>query len=199
MRIGMILGGVWLITRFTWVMYVFGAYLILQGLKQLKPEAADDPESPRASMVERSVKRVFPLHYEGAATGKFFVRLGGKLHATPLFVALLSVEGADVVFAVDSVPAVLTVSTDPFIVFTSNVFAIMGLRSLYFVIADMMDRFAHLKFSLAAILIFVGVKMTFHDFFHLPAAASLLFIVGSIALGVFASLRATRHAEGISS
>src|SRR6202008_4539823 len=97
----------------------------------------------------------------------------GKLHATSLLVALLSVEGADAVFALDSVPAVLTVSTDPFIVFTSNIFAILGLRSIYFVIADMMDRFGHLKYALAFILTFVGIKMVGQDYFHVPIGISL--------------------------
>lgn len=192
MRITMIMGGVWLVTRFTWIMYVFGMYLIWQGLAQLKPEKEEEEDAaPRTSMVERGVNKLVPIFQQGLATGNFFTRVGGKLHATPLFIALLSIEGADVVFAVDSVPAVLTVTTDPFIVFTSNVFAILGLRSLFFVIADMMDRFAHLKYSLAVILVFVGAKMILHDVFHLPIAVSLSVIVGSVVFGVISSMRAT--------
>jgi len=197
MRITMILGGVWLVTRFTWIMYIFGMYLIWQGLKQLKPESngGEEESAPRTSMVERGVHRFVPVFQQGLTTGNFFTRVGGKLHATPLFIALLSIEGADVVFAVDSVPAVLTVTTDPFIVFTSNVFAILGLRSLFFVIADMMDRFGHLKYSLAVILVFVGAKMILHEVFHLPIAVSLSVIVGAVVFGVISSMRASSPAQ----
>lgn len=192
MRAGMILGGVWLITNFGWIMYVFGAYLILQGALQLRPEKDDADDAPPARpLLERAVGRVLPVVHE-EAVGHFFVRRGGRLHATVLLVALLSVEGADVVFALDSVPAVLTVSTDSFVVFTSNVFAILGLRSLYFVIAAMMDRFDHLKYALAFILAFVGFKMVLHDVVHVPILASLGIILGAIVVGVVTSLRATR-------
>jgi len=192
MRAGMILGGVWLVTNFQWVMYLFGAYLIFQGLLQLRPEKDEDDESPKRPLLERAVGRLLPVIREPDPTGQFFVRLGGRLHATSLMVALLSVEGADVVFALDSVPAVLTVSTDSFIVFTSNVFAILGLRSLYFVISAMMDRFDHLKYALAFILVFVGLKMVLHGVIHVPIAASLGIILGSVIVGVITSLRATR-------
>jgi len=191
LRISMILGGVWLITHFVWIMYLFGMYLIWQGLAQLKPEAEEAPETPRISMVERSVQKFIPVLQQGIASGRFFTRDNGKLHATPLFIALLTIEGADVVFAVDSVPAVLTVSTDPFIVFTSNIFAILGLRSLFFVIADMMDRFGHLKYSLSVILVFIGAKMMLHEVFHIPIAVSLAVIVGAVLVGVISSMRAS--------
>jgi len=194
MRISMILGGVWLISNFTWIMYVFGMYLVWQGMAQLKPEPEAEPEAPRVSMVERSVQRFIPVVQEAASTGRFFTRVNGRLHVTPLFIALITIEGADVVFAVDSVPAVLTVSTDPFIVFTSNIFAILGLRSLFFVIADMMDRFGHLKYSLSVILVFIGAKMMLHEVFHLPIAASLAVIVGAVLIGVVSSMRASRPA-----
>jgi tellurite resistance protein TerC len=190
MRAGMILGGVWLITHFKWVMYLFGVYLLVQGLLQLKPEK-DEEEGESRPLLERVVSRVLPV-VRSEHTGAFFQRIDGKLHATTLMVALLSVEGADAVFALDSVPAVLTVSNDSFIVFTSNVFAIMGLRSLYFVIRDMMDRFDHLKYALAVILSFVGIKMIGHAFFHIPIGVSLLIIVGSVVGGVVSSLLATR-------
>ncbi len=193
MRMSMIFGGVWLITRFTWITYVFGVYLIWQGLAQLKHEDEQSEEEPaRVSIIERSVSKLVPVLQQGASTGHFFTKMDGRTYATPLFVALISIEIADVVFAVDSVPAVLTVSTDPFIVFTSNVFAILGLRSMFFVIADMMDRFTHLKYSLAVILVFVGAKMMLHEVFHLPIAASLLVILGAVVLGIVSSMRATR-------
>ena len=142
--------------------------------------------------MERIIGRVMPVLKDGESGGRFFVRVGGKLHVTQLMVALLSVEVADAVFALDSVPAVLTVSTDSFIVFTSNVFAILGLRSLYFVIREMMDRFEHLKYALAVILVFVGLKMIVHDWVHVPIGISLLIIVGSVLGGVISSLRASR-------
>jgi tellurite resistance protein TerC len=193
MRACMILGGVWLITNFSWVMYLFGAYLLVQGLLQLKPEAEEgDPE--KRPLLERSIGRILPVMSSEDGGGRFFVREGGRLHVTQLMVALLSVEVADAVFALDSVPAVLTVSTDSFIVFTSNVFAILGLRSLYFVIREMMDRFAHLKYALSVILVFVGLKMILHAWVHVPIVVSLLIIVGSVGGGIVSSLRATRPA-----
>ena len=192
MRAIMILGGVWLITNFSWVMYLFGVYLIVQGLMQLKPEKEDeDQDENKRTTLERIVNRAVPVE-RSLDGGHFFRRIGGKLHVTPLFVALLSVEGADAVFALDSVPAVLTVSTDPFIVFTSNVFAIMGLRSLYFVIRDMMDRFERLKYALAVILMFVGIKMVIAAWVHIPIYVSLFIIVGSVVTGIVSSLRASR-------
>lgn len=190
MRAIMILGGVWLITSFRWVMYLFGVYLLVQGLLQLKPEGDEEDEEKRP-LLERAIGRFLPV-VQNDESGKFFLRIDGKLHVTPLMVSLLSVEAADAVFALDSVPAVLTVSTDSFIVFTSNVFAIMGLRSLYFVIRDMMDRFDHLKYALSVILIFVGGKMIAQDLVHVPIGISLCIIVGSVIVGVITSLTATR-------
>jgi tellurite resistance protein TerC len=195
MRAGMIVGGVWLVTQFRWVMYLFGGYLIIQGLLQFKPEGDDEDGPPHKPLLERLVSRLLPVHREEVPSGKFFLRMDGKLHASALFITLLSVEGADVVFALDSVPAVLTVTTDPFIVFTSNIFAILGLRSIYFVIADMMDRFAHLKYALAFILIFIGIKMVGQDYFHVPIGISLGIILGAVVTGVLASLLMTRGSE----
>lgn len=194
MRAGMILGGVWLVTNFQWVMYLFGAYLVFQGLLQLKPQKDDDEEDEpaRRPFLERAVGKVLPVLREPEPSGHFFVRVGHRLHLTSLSVALVSVECADVVFALDSVPAVLTVSHDSFIVFTSNVFAILGLRSLYFVIAAMMNRFDHLKYALAFILVFVGVKMVLHRVWHLPIQASLGVIVGAVLVGICTSMWTSR-------
>jgi tellurite resistance protein TerC len=193
MRAGMILGGVWLVTNFQWVMYLFGAYLIFQGLLQLRPSKDDhDQPDPARPLMERGVSRLVPVLREAEPSGHFFVRMDGRWHVTSLLVALISVEAADVVFALDSVPAVLTVSHDSFIVFTSNVFAILGLRSLYFVIAAMMNRFAHLKYALAFILVFVGLKMALHQVWHIPILASLGVILGAVLVGIVTSMAATR-------
>jgi tellurite resistance protein TerC len=194
MRACMILGGVWLITNFEWVMYLFGVYLLVQGALQLRPEG-EEGDNEQRPLLERMVSRVLPVLRDQDGGGRFFVRLNGKLHVTPLMIALLSVEVADAVFALDSVPAVLTVSSDSFIVFTSNVFAILGLRSLYFVIAAMMDRFDHLKYALALILIFVGLKMVLNKWIHVPIGNSLAIIAGSVAGGVLTSLWATRSKD----
>jgi len=193
MRLGMILGGVWLVTNFQWVMYLFGAYLIFQGLLQLRPEKDDAGEGEdKRPLLERVVDKMVPVLREEHPSGHFFVRTGARLHVTSLMLALISVEVADVVFALDSVPAVLTVSTDSFIVFTSNVFAILGLRSLYFVIAAMMNRFDHLKYALSFILVFVGLKMTLHQILHIPIAGSLAVIVGAMGVGVISSMVVSR-------
>ena len=193
MRAGMILGGVWLVTNFEWVMYLFGAYLVFQGVLQLKPQKDDEGQAePSRPFLERAVGKVMPVLREAKPSGHFFVRVNHRLHVTSLSVALVSVECADVVFALDSVPAVLTVSHDSFIVFTSNVFAILGLRSLYFVIAAMMNRFDHLKYALAFILVFVGLKMALHRVWHLSIEISLGVIVGAVLLGICTSMWATR-------
>jgi len=197
MRAGMIVGGVWLVTHFTWVMYLFGAYLLVQGLLQLKPEREEDEAqaSEKVPAFERMVGRVVPVLREPEPSGRFFLRDSARLYVTPLMITLVSIEGADAVFALDSVPAVLTVTTDSFLVFTSNVFAILGLRSLYFVIADMMDRFDHLKYALSFILVFVGAKMMVHDVFHVPISVSLVIILGAVLVGVITSLWASRPAS----
>lgn len=194
MRAIMILGGVWLVTRFTWVMYLFGLYLVVQGVAQLKPDPTEEEDEahPSTTWMERLVGKFVPVARSETTSGRFLVQIGGRTHASLLLVALLSVETADVVFALDSVPAVLTVTTDPFIVFTSNVFAILGLRSLYFVISNMMDRFGHLKYALAAILVFVGSKMVLHDIIHVPISVSLGIILASILVGIFSSMWASR-------
>ena len=183
MRAAMILGGVWLIARFEWLMYLFGAYLVWAGVSQLKEES-DDGEPP---LFARLLSRAVPVD-DGLEGGQFVRRIGGTLHATPLLLALVSIEAADVVFALDSVPAVLTISTDSFIIFTSNVFAILGLRALYFVLADMMDRFGRLKYALAFLLAFIGAKMILHDFVHIPIGVSLGVVLGSLVAGVIASI-----------
>lgn len=178
MRTGMILAGVWLVTQFAWILYVFGAFLVITGIKMLIfAEHAPDLERNPLLRWLRGHLRITP-GFHGEA---FFVRQNGVLWATPMFLVLMLIEASDLVFAVDSIPAIFAVTTDPFIVFTSNIFAIMGLRALYFLLADMADRFHLLKYGLAIVLVFIGGKMLAMPWFHMPIQWSLL-IVGSIIL-----------------
>ncbi|MBS0191242.1 MAG: TerC family protein [Phycisphaerales bacterium] len=186
MRGVMIALGAVLIAQFQWVLYVFGAFLIFTAFKLLRDNSSEP--TPEEGIVYRLARKVFPFHptLDGQ---KFFVRKDGRLWMTPLFLVLLIVEGTDVVFAVDSIPAIFSITQDPFLVFTSNVFAILGLRSLYFALAAMMDKFRFLKLSLAFILAFVGVKMILVFWhIHLGAPLSLIIIVLALAAGVAASL-----------
>lgn len=189
MRAGMILGGVWLVSQFSWLLYVFGAFLVVTGVKMIVfAEAEPDLEQNPLLRWLRSRMRITP-NFHGEA---FFVRQNGILWATPMFLVLILIEASDVIFAVDSIPAIFAVTTDPFIVFTSNIFAIMGLRALYFLLADMADRFHLLKYGLAVVLVFIGGKMLAAPWFHMPIQWSLA-IVGSIILGSVAlSLIMTR-------
>lgn len=190
MRAGMIFAGVWLVSQFAWVLYVFGAFLVITGIKMLI-FADHDPDLEKNPLLRwlRGHIRITP-GFHGEA---FFVRKEGLLWATPMFLVLVLIEASDVVFAVDSIPAIFAVTTDPFIVFTSNIFAIMGLRALYFLLADMADRFHLLKYGLAIVLLFIGGKMLAMPWFHMPIQWSLA-IVGSIILvSVVASLASTRR------
>jgi len=181
----MIATGTALLAHFDWMFYVFGAILLISALRMLR----DDDEVPDfgASFPARLVRRFMPVSEE-LDRARFFVRRDGVLHATPLFVALVMVELTDVVFAVDSIPAILAVTRDPFLVFTSNAFAILGLRSLYFAVAGLMAMFRYLKYSLVLILAFVGMKMLLVSHFHVPNLVSLGIILGTLAGGVVASL-----------
>ena len=185
MRAGMILAGVWLVGQFAWILYVFGAFLIITGIKMLIfAEAKPDLEQNPLLRWLRSHLRITP-NFHGES---FFVRQNGILWATPMFLVLLLIEASDVVFAVDSIPAIFAVTTDPFIVFTSNIFAIMGLRALYFLLADMADRFHLLKYGLAIVLVFIGSKMLAMPWFHMPIQWSLSIVGSIILLSVLASL-----------
>jgi len=184
MRAMMIGGGVWVISRFTWTFYIFGAYLAITGVKLLKD--GDDTPDVEGTWFVRVCRRFLPV----SATphgGHFFTRENNRFQITMLGLVLLVVEGTDVVFALDSIPAVLAISTDPFIVYTSNIFAILGLRSLYFVLAGMVDRFKHLKTALAGILIFIGAKMLLHSVVKIPTPVSLAVIAVMLTLGVVMS------------
>ena len=178
MRAGMILAGVWLVNQFSWVLYLFGAFLVVTGIKMLIfADHAPDLENNPLLRWLRGHMRITP-GFHGQA---FFVRKDGLLWATPMFLVLVLIEASDVVFAVDSIPAIFAVTTDPFIVFTSNIFAIMGLRALYFLLSDMAERFHLLKYGLAVVLLFIGGKMLAMPWFHMPVQWSLV-IVGSIVL-----------------
>ena len=181
----MIGAGIALIQRVDWLIYIFGAFLIFTAVKMLV--VRHDNIEPERSLLVRMVRRFYPVTGElhGA---KFFVRIDGKRTATPLALALVIVESTDLLFAVDSIPAVFAVTLDPFIAFTSNVFAILGLRSLYFALAAVMDRFRYLKMSLVFVLAFVGVKMILTHHHPIPAWISLSFIIGILLVGVLASV-----------
>lgn len=185
MRAGFIVAGGAMLARFHWTMYVFGAVLALTGIKLLLQR--DTPMRPDQNPVVRWFQKIMPvtpeLHGE-----RFTVRKAGRLFATPLLLALVAVEVTDLIFAVDSIPAIFAVTNDPFIVFTSNIFAILGLRSMYFLLADIIDRFVYLKVGLSLVLIFVGAKMLLTDVYKLPIAWSLGVIVVILAGSVVASL-----------
>jgi len=195
MRAIFIFAGIALIEKFSWVLYVFGAFLLFTAAKLV---ISDDAEvDPSDSMFLRLVHRVVPLTDE-LDGHKLFTRINGKRLATPLFAVLLLVEVTDVLFAVDSVPAVLAVSHEQFVVFASNAFAILGLRALYFLLADMHARFSYLQLGLAIILAFVGVKMIIHDWYHIPTWLSLLVIALVLLASVGFSLKVERAADTIS-
>lgn len=190
MRAGMILGGVWLVTQFSWLLYVFGAFLVVTGIKMIVfAEQEPDLEANPLLRWLRGRLRITP----GFQGESFFVRQNGMLWATPMFLVVVLIEASDVVFAVDSIPAIFAVTTDPFIVFTSNIFAIMGLRALYFLLADMADRFHLLKYGLAIVLVFIGGKMLVAPWFHLPIQWSLAIVAAIIGLSVIASLTLSKN------
>jgi tellurite resistance protein TerC len=189
----MIAAGTTLLHHFDWMFYVFGAILLLSALRMLRN--GEDAHDVGNSFPARLVRRFVPVKAELDGS-HFFVRENGRLFATPLFVALVMVELTDVVFAVDSIPAILAVTRDPFLVFTSNAFAILGLRSLYFAVAGLMAMFRYLRYSLVLILAFVGMKMLLVSHFHVPNLVSLAIILGTLALGILASVIATRRDLG---
>jgi tellurite resistance protein TerC len=193
MRAAMILAGTALLNRFEWMMYVFGGFLIYTGLKMLlvKEEAVDPTQNPMVLAFRRFV----PFDESGGHERLWVMREGRRL-ATPMILVLLTVEMSDLIFAVDSIPAVLAVTRDPFVVYTSNIFAILGLRSLYFLLARMMDRFHRLKTGLAVVLAFVGVKMCIAQWLPIPVQYSLLVIAAVLAGSVIASLAWPAEQDG---
>ncbi|WP_367771427.1 TerC family protein [Flavobacterium sp. WC2421] len=186
----MIYFGVLLINKFSWTTYVFGAFLFYTAVKMLFTSDEEQFE-PKKSLVFKMIKKIIPIttHIDGE---HFFVKRKYIRAATPLFVALIVIEIMDVVFALDSVPAILAITSDPFLVFSSNIFAILGLRSMYFFLANMLEKFSYLEFSLIAILSFVGLKMLLHDFIEIPEWASLAFIALALFAGIVISLRMSK-------
>ena len=191
MRAVMIFSGVALINRFHWVLYVFGAFLVFTGIKMALQK--DKEIHPEANPVLRLVRRLLPVS-EGYNGGSFLTKRGGRLALTPLFVVLVMIETTDLVFALDSIPAVLAISRDAFIVYTSNVFAILGLRALFFALAGAMELFQYLNYGLAAILVFIGVKMLVDEVFPIPVGIALGVVGCVLLISVAASLLARRRA-----
>ena len=188
MRLLMIMLGAALLQRFSWIIYVFGAVLIVTGVRMARSRD-EDTIDPSRNVVARLARRFLPFtdHYDGQ---KFITRLrGGAIRATPLLLVLLVVEWTDLVFAIDSIPAIFAVTRDPFLVYSSNIFAILGLRALFFVLAGAMNRFIYLKVGVAFILVFVGLKMTLSAWVHIPILISLAVIIGSLAVAIGLSLR----------
>jgi len=195
MRAIFIFTGVALINKFHWIIYLFGAFLIFTGIKMLfhKDEKLDPDKNP----LVRLFKKFMPVTTTNHGN-KFFVKIGVKTFATPLFVVLLLVEFTDLIFAVDSIPAILAITNDTFIIFTSNVFAILGLRSLYFALAGITKYFYYIKYGLAAVLVFVGIKMTIVDMYKIPINYSLLTILVILLISISASLMFPKKENGTS-
>jgi tellurite resistance protein TerC len=177
--------GVGLITKFHWMIYVFGAFLVFTGIKMVVSHGKE--LEPDKNPVIRGFRRIMPVT-DNYRSGKFFTHVNNKVHATPLFIALLMVEVTDLIFAVDSIPAILAITSIPFIVITSNAFAVMGLRSMYFALAGFIESFHLLHYGLSAVLVFIGMKMLLVDIYHVPIGVSLAVVVGLIAVAVVASI-----------
>ena len=189
MRAIMIMAGAWVVREYSWVLYIFGAFLVFTGMRMLvMAEKTPDLEQNPVLKFARKHLRIS----EGYHGEKFTVMKDGVRYFTPLFLVLILIEVTDLVFAVDSIPAIFAITTDPFIVFTSNIFAIMGLRALYFLLADVADRFHLLKYGLAMVLTFIGTKMLIMPWYHVPVQASLAIVAILIGSSVIASLIATR-------
>jgi tellurite resistance protein TerC len=194
MRAIFILTGITLIQKFHWVIYIFGAFLILSGIKIALQK--DKEIHPERNPVLKLFRRFMPVT-DGYEDSKFFIKRAGRLLATPLLVVLLVVETTDIFFAVDSVPAILAITLDPFIVYTSNVFAILGLRALYFALAGLMPLFHYLHYGLSAILVFVGVKMLLANIYKIPIAIALSVVASILLISVIASIIRPRKEEVI--
>ncbi|MDY4380125.1 TerC family protein [Pectobacterium brasiliense] len=192
LRTLMVFGGSWLVTQFQWLLYVFGAFLLFTGLKMAlaKEDGGAIGDKPLVRWLRSRLRMTDSIENE-----KFFVRRNGILYATPLFLVLIMVEISDVIFAVDSIPAIFAVTTDPFIVLTSNLFAILGLRAMYFLLAGVAERFSLLKYGLAVILIFIGTKMMLIDIFHIPVAISLSVVASILVITMLINVWVNKRAE----
>lgn len=192
----MIFLGVMLIHKFSWMTYVFGVFLVFTAIKMMFTED-DNNFHPKNSFVFKMLRKVMPIT-AFIDNERFFVKRRHLTVATPLFVALVVIEVMDVVFAIDSVPAILSITSDPFLVFSSNIFAVLGLRSMYFFLANMLERFSYLQYSLIAILMFVGVKMLIMHYYKFPEWVSLSFIGLALSVGIIVSLIKTKKHQEVS-
>jgi len=192
MRITFILAGITLIQKIHWIIYIFGAFLIYTGIKILVSK--DEEVHPEKNPVLKIFRKLMPVSKD-YVEGKFFIKEAGRLFATPLFVVVLVLESTDVVFATDSVPAVLAITRDPFIAYTSNVFAILGLRSLFFALSGLMRMFHYLSHGVSFILVFVGVKMLISERFEIPSWISLMVIITILTIAIIASVIKTRREQ----
>ena len=193
-RLGMIVLGAAFVEKFDWAMYVFGGILIFSALKMIK-ENDGDSEDFKKSLGVRLLSKIYPIDWS-IRNGKYLAKVNGKTVATSLLAALVVVEFSDILFAIDSIPAIFSVTKEPFIVFTSNIFAILGLRNLYFFLSNMLDKFHYMKYALIGVLLFVGLKMIFHDYLHILVEKtwiSLVIILGLLASGVIVSLVSNRN------
>jgi len=184
MRVILIFAGATALEAFHWMIYVFGGVLIVTGLRMMTQK--ETHVAPEKNPVVRLFKRIVPMTGE-RHNEKFFVKLNGIIYATPLLIALIVVETTDLIFAIDSIPAVFAITTDVFIVYTSNIFAILGLRALYFLLSGTMQLFRYLKVGLAIVLLFVGIKMVLADFYEIPIVLSLTVVLGILAVSILAS------------
>ncbi|EOG3905791.1 TerC family protein [Salmonella enterica] len=192
LRTIMIFAGTWLITQFEWLLYVFGAFLLFTGVKMAlaKEDESGIGEKPMVRWLRGHLRMTDTIENE-----HFFVRKNGLLYATPLLLVLIMVEFSDVIFAVDSIPAIFAVTTDPFIVLTSNLFAILGLRAMYFLLSGVAERFSMLKYGLAVILVFIGIKMLIVDFYHIPIAISLGVVFGILTVTLVINARVNHQRD----
>lgn len=194
-RLGMIVLGAAFVEKFDWAMYIFGGILIFSAFKMMRN--SEESEDFQKSLGVRLLGKIIPIDWS-ISSGNYLERVNGKLVATSLLATLVVVEFSDILFAVDSIPAIFSVTKEPFIVFSSNIFAILGLRNLYFFLANMLDKFKYMKFSLIFVLLFVGIKMIFHDYLEILTEKtwiSLVIILGLLAMGVLASVFSNKKEE----
>ncbi len=182
--------GTALVSQFHWILYIFGLFLIITSIKMFFSK--NDVVEPDKNPVVKLFRKYFPVK-DSYVKDKFFVTENAKKYATPLFIVLIIIETTDLVFALDSIPAILSITQDPFIVFTSNAFAILGLRSLYFALANLMDKFKYLKYGLALVLFFIGMKMLIADIYNIPIALSLIVVASLIFISVIISLISSKN------
>lgn len=196
LRTIMIFAGSWLVTQFQWILYVFGAFLLFTGVKMAlaKEDDGDIGDKPLVRWIRSHLRMTDKIENE-----HFFTRRNGVLFATPLLLVLILVELSDVIFAVDSIPAIFAVTTDPFLVLTSNLFAILGLRAMYFLLAGVAERFSMLKYGLSVILVFIGFKMLIMDLYHIPIAVSLSVVAGILVLTLVINILVNRRNDRLKS